>query len=124
MPRHDGPYTIVRAFPEKSEYTLQLPNNPTAFPGFHASLLKPFVPNDAELFPSREFSRPPPILTDEGKEENLIERIVDARKRGRGRQYLVRWIGFGKDHDEWLPRKELEETEALDVWELENGTEV
>jgi hypothetical protein len=124
MPRHDGPYTVVRAFPEKSEYTLQLPNNPTTFPGFHASLLKPFVANDAELFPSREFSRPPPILTDQGTEENLIDKIIDARKRGRGKQYLVRWIGFGKDHDEWLPRKELEETEALEIWEQQNGVEM
>ncbi|KAG5725077.1 hypothetical protein E4T56_gene10250 [Termitomyces sp. T112] len=27
MPRHDGPYEIVTAFPEKSEYTLRLPND-------------------------------------------------------------------------------------------------
>jgi hypothetical protein len=79
MPRYDGPYTVVSAFPEKSEYTLRLPNSPSTFPGFHASLLKPFVPNDPTLFPYREFSRPPPILTDEGKEENLIDKIIDAR---------------------------------------------
>jgi hypothetical protein len=23
MPRNDGPYTVVKAFPEKSEYTLR-----------------------------------------------------------------------------------------------------
>ncbi|GLB33353.1 putative retrotransposable element tf2 155 kda protein type 1-like [Lyophyllum shimeji] len=46
MPRSDGPYTVIEAFPEKSEYTLRLPNNPNTFPGFHASLLKPFIPND------------------------------------------------------------------------------
>ena len=40
MPRNDGPYTIIDAFPERSEYTLKLPNNPNTFPGFHAHLLK------------------------------------------------------------------------------------
>jgi Cu/Zn superoxide dismutase len=40
MPRNDGPYTITHTFPEQSEYTLKLPNNPNTFPGFHTHLLK------------------------------------------------------------------------------------
>ena len=44
MPWNDGPYTVIKSFPKKSEYTLQLPNNPQTFPGFHSSLLKPFIP--------------------------------------------------------------------------------
>ena len=32
MPQNDGPYTITHAFPERSEYTLKLPNNPNTFP--------------------------------------------------------------------------------------------
>ena len=51
MPRNDGPYTITHAFPEHSEYTLKLLNNPNTFPGFHAHLLKRYVPNDPLLFP-------------------------------------------------------------------------
>ena len=124
MPRNDGPYTVVKAFPEKSEYTLRLPNNPQTFPGFHASLLKPFVPNDPTLFPDREFTRPGAVVTEDGTEENMIDKIVDARRRGRGKQYLVRWVGYDRDHDEWLSGKLLEDTEALDVWEAENGTDV
>jgi hypothetical protein len=124
MPRSDGPYTVVKAFPEKSEYTLRLPNNPQTFPGFHSSLLKPFVPNDPILFPDREFTRPGAVVTEDGTEENMIDKIVDARRRGRGKQYLVRWVGYDRDHDEWLSGKMLEDTEALDIWEAENGTEV
>ena len=124
MPRNDGPYTVVKAFPEKSEYTLCLPNNPQTFPGFHASLLKPFVPNDPTLFPDREFTRPGAVVTEDGTEENMIDKIVDARRRGRGKQYLVRWVGYDRDHDEWLSGRLLEDTEALDVWEAENGTDV
>ena len=124
MPRNDGPYTVIKAFPEKSEYTLRLPNNPQTFPGFHSSLLKPFIPNDPTLFPDREFTRPGAVVTEDGTEENMIDKIVDARRRGRGTQYLVRWVGYDRDHDEWLSGKMLEDTEALDIWEAENGTEV
>jgi hypothetical protein len=124
MPRNDGPYTVIRAFPEKSEYTLRLPNNPQTFPGFHSSLLKPFVANDPTLFPDREFTRPGAVVTEDGTEENMIDKIVDARRRGRGKQYLVRWVGYDRDHDEWLSGKMLDDTEALDIWEAENGTDV
>jgi Chromo (CHRromatin Organisation MOdifier) domain len=54
----------------------------------------------------------------------MIDKIVDARCRGRGKQYLVRWVGYDRDHDEWLSGKMLEDTEALDIWEADNGTDV
>jgi hypothetical protein len=75
---------VVKAFPEKSEYTLRLPNNPQTFPGFHSNLLKPFVPNDPQMFPDREFTRPGAIVTEDGTEENMIDKIVDPRRRGWG----------------------------------------
>jgi hypothetical protein len=117
MPRFDGPYHIIAAHPEKSTYTLQLPNSSRMFPGFHASQLQPYHENDASLFPNREPARPGPILTEDGTEEWHIDKIVDERRRGRGTQYLVRWSGYGPESDDWLPRSELEDTEALDIWE-------
>jgi len=49
---------------------------------------------------------------------------VDAQRRGRGKQYKVRWVGYPKSHDEWLPGRLVEDTEALDRWEAENGLEI
>lgn len=121
MPRYDGPYVVVKANSAKSLYTLRLPNNPKTYPGFHAKLLKPFQPNDAEAFPDRELPKPGIVVTEDGQEEVMIDKIVDERVRGRGKQYLVRWIGYGKEHDEWLPGSELEDNEALDVWQRELG---
>lgn len=54
MLQNDGPYTITHAFPEHSEYTLKLPNNPNSFPSFHAHLLKRYIPIDPLLFPDHD----------------------------------------------------------------------
>ena len=109
MPQFDGPFTVTDAFPTHSVYTIAMPNTPEAYPSFHVSLLKPFIPNNPNLFPSRNQTQP-------GTEKSFIEQIVDERKWGRGYQYLVRWVGEGPETEVWLPRTELEDCEALDVW--------
>ena len=58
------------------------------------------------------------MVTEDGTEENMINKIVDACCCGHSKQYLVRWVGYDHDHDEWLSGKMLEDTEALDIWEL------
>ena len=117
MPRKDGPYTIVDTHPETSSYTLDLPRSPNLFPVFHGSELSPAPANDSSLFPSRDVPEPLPIMTAEGYEEQVVESIIDERKRGRGVQYLVRWKNFGPEHDEWLHRHQLLDNAALDDWE-------
>lgn len=89
MPRYDSPYTIVEAHPESSTYTLDLPNSPNIFPTFHVSQLRAFEPNDPALFPLREHPRLGPVVTADGQLENFIDKILDERKVGRGRKYLV-----------------------------------
>jgi hypothetical protein len=116
MPRFDGPYTIVSANPESSTYTLDLPEHTNVYPTFHVSELKRHVPNNAELFPSRELQRPSPIVTPKGSEEWEIEKILDKRTRRRGHQYLIRWRGYGPKADVWVPGQELEDTAALDAY--------
>jgi len=113
MPRFDGPYTIVSANPESSTYTLDLPDHTNVYPTFHVSELKRHVPNNAELYPSRELQRPAPFVTSSGTSEWEIDEILDKRTRRRGHQYLVRWSGYGPEADVWVPGKELEETDVL-----------
>jgi hypothetical protein len=121
MPRFDGPYRVAAAHPATSTYTLDMPSTPNILPTFHSSNLRAYIPNDTSLFPTRTRPHPAPIITADGSEEATIDRILEERRRGRGWQYLVRWFGYGPEHDEWLSRWELEDCEALDVWLQKKG---
>lgn len=116
MPRFDGPWQITEAHPETSTYKLNLPHTTNIFPTFHASQIKPFILNDDEIFPScKNAEIPEPILVD-GVLENYVDRILNFKKRNRKPSHLACWVGFGPEHDEWLPASMLEDNEALDRW--------
>jgi hypothetical protein len=114
MPRFDGPFKILDKHAEFSTYTLELPNEPGRFPVFHASEIEPYIANDDEKFPSRRKAKEPdPVLNEYGEEEHFIDKIIDERPRGRGKQYLVRFTG---GDERWLPGREIANCEALDHW--------
>jgi hypothetical protein len=72
-----------------STYRLELPSNYKIHPIFHTYLLKITIPNDPELFPARESTRPGPTFEDD-EEEYEIEKILDHKDTARGkRKYLV-----------------------------------
>jgi hypothetical protein len=119
MPRFGGPWKIIAIDEAHSTVTLDLPNSANFHPVFHTSELIPHKENDDALFPDRARHKPDPVFID-GTEEHYVERILQTRHRGRGLQYLVRWQGEGPEGDVWLPRRELEDCEALDTWLAEN----
>src|ERR1700678_2857870 len=84
MPRFDGPFLITAVNEAKSTVTLDLPSTSKRHPVFHTSQILPFIENDPSLFPSREFSKPPPISDEFGNEEFLIWDIIDKRCSARG----------------------------------------
>jgi hypothetical protein len=116
MPRFDGPYKILETNEATSSVKLELPPGSKVHPVFHTSLVLPYKENDPILFPSREFSKPNPVISDTGDTEYFVRDIVDERRSGRGYKYLVQWVGYGEEENRWLGRKDLEDTEALDIW--------
>ena len=123
MPRFDGPHRILKIDPEHSTVTLELPPTHNIYPVFHTSEILPFIENDESLFPSRHLHSPEPVVVND-ELEHYVDRIIDEKtSRGRGgTKYLVRWVGQGPEHDLWLPRKQLEDNAALDVWLASRGS--
>ncbi len=92
-------------------YQLRLPAQWSIHPVFHVDLLTPYKETE---FHGRNFERPLPDLID-GEEEYEVERIVDLRRFGRGRQvqYLVHWKGYLEADDQWILWMDLNTPELL-----------
>ena len=116
MPRYDGPYKILETNERHSTVTLELPLAPNTFPIFHTSEIIPFHEKDNTLLPTRVLTPPEPLLIN-GEQEFFIDKIVDERRKNKQTLYRVRWQGEGPDGDKWLPASELEDCEALDIWQ-------
>jgi hypothetical protein len=105
LPQFDGPYIMLEAHPTFSTYKLTMPNNPKRFPVFHVMELKHFIPNDPNLFPSRQATCPGPIVSELSEEEWKIEEIIDECRHGRRTQYLVKWSCYSDEENLWLPHR-------------------
>jgi hypothetical protein len=60
--------------------TLDLPNSPNIFPTFYTLVVVSYIENNAGLFPSHEFSKPPPVVTEDSLEESFLCNIIDKQK--------------------------------------------
>ena len=110
-PRALGPFKIIRAEPDTSNYELELlpkVDFSSIHPNFHSNLLRPYIPNDPEQFPKREPPRPGPIIPDDPEgTQYTVERLLDHRPHGNPREYLVRWEGWDQSHDQWVNKKDI-----------------
>jgi hypothetical protein len=88
-------------------------------PVFHGSLLRPYTPNDASLFPNRNPPRPAPVLVND-QEEYHVDRIVDERVIHRKRQFLICWAGYSMADDTWEPAENHGNTTHLAAWRQEH----
>jgi hypothetical protein len=106
-----GPFSIIGEVGQQA-YKLQLPNDWKIHPIISIAQLKPAK---IDLF-ERKVPPPSPV-TVEGEEEHEIETIINAAMRSRGRNrrqyYLVRWTGYGPEHDQWIAVEEMEHAADL-----------
>jgi len=105
-PRYVGPFEISKAEPATSNYTLKLPPEFRIHPKVHTRRLKLAHDNDPELFPGRIPLNPPPIDVDD--EQYAVEAILDHRKVGRSRQFLVHWEGYSDMEDSWVKERDID----------------
>ena len=98
-----GPFKIIDTKPEISNYTLELVpavDFESIHPSFHANLLRPFIPNDPEQFPTREPPKPPPTIPEDKQWE--VDAILDERTKYRRKEYLVHWKGYPDEDNMWV----------------------
>ena len=82
FPQWNGPYTMIEAQPQTSNYTLDMAGHDSIYPTYYASELKSNISNNPDLFPNRDHPHPEPVLTADSLEEHKIESIIDLRKHG------------------------------------------
>ena len=108
--RYIGPFEVT-AVVNPNAYTLALPPQLSALhPTFNISKLKPHRDGTA-AFPSRPqpFARPPPEAEADSNGDAVwvVDRIVAVRRKDRGRQWLVSWVGYPAEENTWEPRAHL-----------------
>uniref|UniRef100_A0A8C6MIC4 Integrase catalytic domain-containing protein n=1 Tax=Nothobranchius furzeri TaxID=105023 RepID=A0A8C6MIC4_NOTFU len=116
-PRFLGPFP-VRDVLGPVAYRLRLPSTLKVHPVFHVSQLKPVVSSPLHPPPARV---PTPRDVD-GDPVYTVRKILDARRRGRGWQYLVDWQGYGPEERSWEPaRSFLDPSLLADFWSRRPG---
>jgi Chromo (CHRromatin Organisation MOdifier) domain len=117
--KYVGPYTIAERI-GKVAYRLRLPTNLKIHDVFHVSCLCRFrtTGGPTDKF-GRDLNPPAPVQVD-GQWEHWVEEILKHRLRLGKIQFLVKWLGYGHEHNSWEPRSILEDTAALESYLLKH----
>jgi hypothetical protein len=110
VPRYFGPFKVTKKIGEVT-YELLLPSTTKVYNRFHVSLLRPWVESDTSLFPDArdEYTHPSPVDAEDN--QFLVETILDGPKKvGRVMKYRIRWLGYGPEHDSWVPVTDVEQS--------------
>lgn len=119
FPKYVGPFTVVERI-GKVAYKLDLPPHMRCHPVFHVSILQPYR-CDGRVQPP-----PVPVAVD-GDLEYEVEDILQHRDTRRGtrtvRSYLVKWLGYGPEHNTWEPERNLNCDELIaKYWKGKHAT--
>ena len=111
-PKYLGPFPISRVIKEGATYQLELSDELTkrgVNRAFHASLLRPHVPNDDRRFPGRMPIQIPGF--GEKPEEWIVDRIVTHHGKGMGSEFQILWKAGDMT---WASYREVAHLNALD----------
>lgn len=101
-----GPYKITSVVGQHGlAYKLQLPESMKIHNVFPISLLEPWK--------SRDGRSPTPAdveVEPQESEEYEVEEVLAHRYNGKRREYLIKWTGYGHEHNTWEPRRHLTDT--------------
>ena len=108
-PRFVGPFPVAKVI-NPVAVKLKLPRTMKVHPTFHTSKIKQ-VKESSLIPPTRP--PPPPRIVDGGP-VYTVRRLLAARRRGRGLQYLVDWEGYGPEERSWVPTRDIMDPTLID----------
>ena len=119
LPKYLGPFFALEE-DDHGNLKLELPAVLRIHPWFARDVLKPYYePN--EYFPQRHSPAPVKELYSP-ETEYEIEKILDHRLFRNQRQFLIRWQGYGPEHDTWEPADIHDDEKPLvDVYQQSKG---
>ena len=104
-----GPFKVIKK-EGLASYRLKLDKSwGQIHPIFHECLLHPYHQGN---FPSQKQALPPPPEIVSGVEEAEVEYVIDSKCVGNTIHYLIHWKGFLCEENEWIPVKELANTQT------------
>ena len=114
LPKFIGPFAVVARVGAVA-YRLAVPECLRIHDVFHVSLL-------ARYIAGKDYKPPPlPIVVD-GALEYEVERVLMHRSRSSGRKtvhdYLIKWQGYGPEHNSWEPESNLPSELINEYWTM------
>jgi hypothetical protein len=111
LPKWVGPFKVTKQINDVA-FQLELPETMRRLhPVFHISLIKPYVA-------SGTVQPPPPALVDEEGVLWRVDSLLDRRETKRGHkkvtEYLIKWAGFGHEHNTWEPADNIGDPELIE----------
>ena len=98
-----GPFTITRVIPPTAIRLNLPPPLRRIHPVFHVSRLKPHV--SSALHPPARNPPPPGLIN--GGMAHTVRRLLKLHNRGRSRQFLAQWEGYGPEENSWIPERHI-----------------
>jgi hypothetical protein len=96
--RRLGPYEVEKQV-SRNAYRLRLPNSMSRLhPVFNVVKLTPAPPDP---IPGRRPAPPPEPELVNGEEEYVVEQILNSRMFRGKLQFLIKWEGYGIEHNNW-----------------------
>ncbi len=116
-PKRHGPFQITKVLGPVT-YQLRLLDQWQIHPVFHVDLLTPYKET---VTYGQNYTRPPPDLIN-GEEEYEVERVINSRRFGRGRQvqYLVKWKGYPDLDNQWIKWQDVNAPNLIAEYQREN----